>query len=142
MLVSSDTTHPSGSIPPINLAQVLRLAGHHPTLGVLKVDSCRGVANDARQNLVHILSSKTPSAERDHAPASPTRNQLVQQLVAESGRRKAKSGAAGAKRGFIGQMQRTRRNWYRFRMRPGCVRMRPDASGCVRMRPDASGMRP
>ena len=27
-----------------------------------------------------------------------------------------------------GQMQMTRRNWYRFRMRPGCV---PDASGCV-----------
>ena len=37
---------------------------------------------------------------------------------------------------FFGQMQMTRRNWYRFRMRPdasGCV---PDASGCVGMRRD------
>ena len=61
--------------------EVLRLAGHHPSLTVLKVDNCRGVANDARQNLVHILNSKCPSDEREHAPLSPTRNQLVQQLV-------------------------------------------------------------
>jgi hypothetical protein len=61
--------------------EVLRLAGQHRSLTVLKVDGCRGVPNETRQSLVHILSSKCPSDEREHAPLSPSRNQLVQQLV-------------------------------------------------------------
>ena len=54
-------------------------------------------------------------------------------LVAESGRflqagLRAAAGGNSEGRTLTGQMQMTRRNWYRFRMRPGCVRMRRDAS--------------
>ena len=47
----------------------------------------------------------------------------------------AKSAAAGAKRGSLGQMQISAE----LVPIPDASRMRPDASGCVRMRRDASG---
>jgi hypothetical protein len=62
--------------------EVIHLATHHPSLNVLMVDHCRGVANQERELLVHLLNSKsfTP-ADASAAPASPTREQMVQQLV-------------------------------------------------------------
>ena len=54
LLVSSDTTHPSGSIPPINLAQEVGVEGRPPSSRSLQEES---VEEEMRADLVRLPQS-------------------------------------------------------------------------------------
>ena len=102
---------PSGSIPSMSTAQDVEN-------GLAKPDAAVEAWGDST-----APSTTGAGPEQDAAPKDGEK--------AESGRwRGGRAQLRALKEGLLAKC-RFRRNWYRFRMRPGCVRMRRDASGCV-----------